>query len=51
MGHLGKLETDRLKDVKISLTESGVKMWTRFHCLGMGLSGWLLWTLEWIRHS
>jgi hypothetical protein len=43
MGHLGKLETDRLKDdVKISLRESGVKMWTRLHCLGMGLSGWLL---------
>jgi hypothetical protein len=43
MGHLGKLETNRLKEnVKISLRESGVKMWTRFHCLWMGLSGWLL---------
>jgi len=43
MRHLGKLGTDRLKDkVKISLRESGVKMWTRSNCLGMGLSGWLL---------
>jgi hypothetical protein len=41
--HLGKLKTDRLKGkVKSSLRESRVKLWTRFYCLGMGLSGWFV---------
>jgi len=39
MRHLGKLETD---NVKISLRELGDKLWTRLHCQGKGLSGWLL---------